>query len=374
MPHDPRRPPAPTSRPVQPGRPAPSHKPFAPAARLLLVGLAAIALAACGRPDAGAADGATAEAAPAEATPPDPCAWPTPTSTATESVSLLACDFDIPQLERTRRVWVYLPPGYRVPGDTTRYPVLYMHDGQNVFDAATSYVGEWGVDETLDSLAATGARVGIVVAVDHGVERRLDEYSPWRNDAHDAGGEGDAYVDFLATTLKPFIDERYRTMPEREATGVAGSSMGGLISLYAALRYPEVFGRVGVFSPAFWFTPGLYDFAARHLPFPPDTRVYMVTGAREGDDPETYAHGHERMAALLRDSGSGGGAGAGRDADADADADAGMTPPAGAGRDAGAGGGPEPAQVEAVIRADGTHNEGFWRREFPAAYRWLFER
>lgn len=270
---------------------------------------------------------------------------------------MLACDFEIPQLERTRRVWVYLPPGY--DASDARYPVLYMHDGQNVFDAATSYVGEWGVDETLDSLVAAGARVGIVVAVDHGVERRLDEYSPWRNDAHDAGGQGDAYVDFLATTLKPYIDDRYRTIPGREATGVAGSSMGGLISLYAALRYPDVFGRVGVFSPAFWFTPDLYDFAARHLPLPPDTRVYMVTGGREGDDPETYVRGHERMAALLRDAGS----------SREAEAEAGRRAGAGAGAGRGVA-----AQVEAVIRADGTHNEGFWRREFPAAYRWLFDR
>lgn len=255
-------------------------------------------------------------------------------STARATVSVLDTAFAMPQLGRTRRVWLYLPPDYHT--STKRYPVLYLHDGQNVFDAATSYAGEWGVDEALDSLHAAGGWGAIVVAVDNGQQRRLDEYSPWRNPRHGGGGEGDAYVDFLATTLKPHIDRHYRTRPDRLNTGVAGSSMGGLISLYAALKYPEVFGRAGVFSPAFWFAPELFGYARAAAPRP-GTRFYFVTGAREGDRPEVYVADHRRMLDTLAAAGFRRG-----------------------------------VEIEEHVRADGTHSEGFWRREFPAAYRWLF--
>jgi predicted alpha/beta superfamily hydrolase len=252
---------------------------------------------------------------------------------ATASVSVIDSAFSIPQLGRMRRVWIYLPPGYATSG--RRYPVLYMHDGQNVFDAATSGFGEWGVDETLDSLRATGDRGVIVVAVDHGGTKRLDEYSPWRN-ARYGGGEGAAYVDFLVHTLKPWIDRRYRTQPEAGSTGIAGSSMGGLISLYAGLKYPRVFGRVGVFSPALWFAEdSVLAFARRSRP--QGQRFYFVTGAQEGDQPELYVAGQRRMIATLDSAGFRAG-----------------------------------TQVDSLIRADGTHAEWFWRREFPLAYRRLF--
>jgi alpha-amylase len=171
-------------------------------------------------------------------------------STASASVSILSDTFAIPELGRTRRVWVYLPPGYAAA--RRRYAALYLQDGQNVFDAATSVAGEWGVDETLDSLRALGDSGVIVVAVDHGGTRRMDEYSPWRNPQY-GGGEGDRYAAFLVHTLKPYIDRHYRPLPDRLHTGVAGSSRGGLIALYAALQYPDVFGRVGVFSPEWLF-------------------------------------------------------------------------------------------------------------------------
>ncbi|HEX2076813.1 MAG TPA: alpha/beta hydrolase-fold protein [Longimicrobium sp.] len=260
---------------------------------------------------------------------------PARASTARRSVSVLDTAFAIPQLGRTRRVWIYLPPDYATSDRT--YPVLYMHDGQNVFDEATSFAGEWGVDEALDSLHAAGDPGAIVVAVDNGQQRRLDEYSPWRN-ARYGGGEGDAYVDFLANTLKPYVDRNYRTRPDRMSTGIAGSSMGGLISLYAALRHPDVFGRAGVFSPAFWFAADSMFAYARSADAPlPGTRFYFVTGAREGERPEVYVRDHERMVETLHAAGFRRG-----------------------------------EQVQAFVREDGTHSEGFWRREFPAAYRWLF--
>ena len=265
----------------------------------------------------------------------DPRSAPRPASTATRSVSVLDTAFAMPELGRTRRVWIYLPPGYAASG--RRYPVLYMHDGQNVFDAATAFAGEWGVDESLDSLRALGDPGAIVVAVDHGGERRLDEYSPWTHPRH-GGGEGDAYVDFLANTLKPYVDRRFRTLADRGGTAVAGSSMGGLISLYAALRRPDVFGRAAVFSPSIWFAAdSVLALARRSGPPRPGTRIYLVTGAEEGDAPEAYVRDHRALV--------------------DALAAAGFA----AGR-----------EVEAHVRADGTHSEWFWRREFPAAYRFLF--
>ena len=261
---------------------------------------------------------------------------PRPASSARATVTVIDTAFAIPQLGRTRRVWVYVPPDYTAT--RRRYPVLYMHDGQNLFDNATGFAGEWGVDETLDSLHAAGDPGVIVVAVDNGGTHRLDEYSPWTNPRY-GGGEGDEYVDFLVHTLKPYIDAHFRTLPDRVNTGVAGSSMGGLISLYAVLRYPDVFGRAGVFSPAFWFAPAVFDSVAAADPPRAGTRVYLVTGGQEGNEPEVYAGDHRRMVQAL----------------------------AAAGFDPG-------EELEFALRPQGTHSEGFWRQEFAAAYLWLFRR
>lgn len=173
--------------------------------------------------------------------------------TASKHVSILDSAFYMPQLNRSRRIWIYLPEGYEK--STTRYPVLYMHDGQNIFDAQTSGFGEWGVDECMDSLIAKGRPAAIVVGIDNG-EKRMTEYNPYNNTQFGTG-EGESYVAFIANTLKPFVDRHYRTLPAKEHTGIAGSSMGGLISYYAVLKYPDTFGQAGIFSPAFWVAPGL---------------------------------------------------------------------------------------------------------------------
>jgi len=173
--------------------------------------------------------------------------------TASSNVRIIDTAFYIPQLNRTRRIWAYLPQGYS--NSKKKYPVLYMHDGQNLFDEATSAYGEWGVDECLDSLTAQGYKECIVIGIDNG-PRRMSEYNPYEFKPY-GGGEGDKYIDFIALTLKPYIDKNYRTLKNKENTFVAGSSMGGLISLAAVMRYPKVFGGAGIFSPAFWTAPGL---------------------------------------------------------------------------------------------------------------------
>jgi predicted alpha/beta superfamily hydrolase len=168
--------------------------------------------------------------------------------TASPNVSILDTAFYMPQLNRHRRIAIYLPEGYFK--SAKRYPVLYMHDGQNLFDDFTAGFGEWGIDESLDSLIKKGKKGCIVVGIDNG-PKRLNEYNPYAFEQF-GKGEGDAYVNFIVETLKPYIDRQFRTMPNKENTIIAGSSMGGLISYYAMLKHPGVFGKAGVFSPAFW--------------------------------------------------------------------------------------------------------------------------
>lgn len=180
----------------------------------------------------------------------------------------------IPQLRTQRTVLVHLPPSYF--GSDRRYPVLYMHDGQNLFDAATSYAGaEWQVDETLERLADEGIEA-IVVGVHHGDKQRIREYTPfvrWH-------GKGQHYLDFLTQTLKPTIDRDFRTQPDSANTALIGSSMGGLISLYGFFRHPQVFGLAGVFSPALWVAHGaIYEFV-RSAAFN-HGRLYLDHGTRE---------------------------------------------------------------------------------------------
>jgi predicted alpha/beta superfamily hydrolase len=197
--------------------------------------------------------------------------------TASANVHIITENFDMPQLGRQRRVWIYLPADYAT--SHKKYPVIYMHDGQNLFDEFTAGYGEWGVDEILDKLSVD--KQCIVVGIDHGGEHRLMEYNPY--DSKYGKGEGDKYVDFLVNTLKPYIDEHYRTKKQAKYTTVAGSSMGGLISAYAVLKYPDVFGNAGIFSPAFWIASNIYTYA-QGKNISSKTRFYFVCGDIESKD------------------------------------------------------------------------------------------
>jgi predicted alpha/beta superfamily hydrolase len=185
-----------------------------------------------------------------------------------------------PQLFNTRDVYVYLPPSYG-RGDF-RFPVIYMQDGQNLFDPALSFAGSWRVDLAMTAAARLGFEA-IVVGVANTGSARLDEYGPFLEPEIGAGGVADLYVDFLLDTLKPQIDDEFRTLPEREQTGIAGSSMGGLLSLYAFFRRPYAFGFAASLSPAFWFGQRkIFDWV-RHTPNPPGLgRLYLDIGTREG--------------------------------------------------------------------------------------------
>lgn len=197
-----------------------------------------------------------------------------------------------PELGNSRDVLVYLPPSYR--RGRRRYPVLYMHDGQNLFDPETSFAGDWGLGRVMEGAARRGLET-IVVAVPNRGPERLDEYSPFLDQAAGGGGKGAAYVRFLARTLKPLVDARYRTSRLRERTGIVGSSMGGLISLYALFRHPEAFGAAGVLSPSLWFAGGAIFSEIERIRFVP-ARIYLDIGATEG--PEHVANAR-RMRDLL---------------------------------------------------------------------------
>ncbi|HEV8506456.1 MAG TPA: alpha/beta hydrolase-fold protein [Chitinophagaceae bacterium] len=249
-------------------------------------------------------------------------------STAGKNVHIVDTAFFIPQLNRTRRVWISLPPDYAT--SNKRYPVLYMHDGQNVFDDLTSFAGEWSVDETLDSIGSHSGEM-IVVAVDHGGDKRINEYCPYDMEKY-GKGEGDKYVDFLAKTLKPFVDKTYRTQKDKKNTFVAGSSMGGLISMYAVLKYPKVFGGAGVFSPAFWIGPRIFDdIKAKGARV--NSKIYFYCGAQEG---ETMQPDTEKAFSEMRKISK--------------------------------------SRMVCVVRADGKHSEWVWKEEFPLFYLWLMEK
>lgn len=182
--------------------------------------------------------------------------------TLSPQVQVMDTAFSLKAMGVKRRVWLYLPKDYATSGK--QYPVLYMHDGQNVFDAYTAAYGEWGVDEMLDSLEEKGGKNCIVVAIDHGGATRLTDYNPYNNFMY-GKGKGRLYVKSIVEDVKPYIDAHYRTLPDAANTWVAGSSMGGLISMWAVMQYPNVFGAAGILSPAFWMAPALKNDAGKML-------------------------------------------------------------------------------------------------------------
>ena len=198
------------------------------------------------------------------------------THTVAGTVKLLE-GFASPQLTNRRSILVYLPPSYAE--GSRRYPVLYMHDGQNLFDAETSYCGEWEIDETMQAQSEWGREAIVVGIPNQGVER-ADEYSPFHDPVR-GGGKGDRYVQFIVETLKPRIDHDFRTLPDRRHTGIGGASMGGLISLYAFFHRPDIFGFAGVMSPSLWFAGRAIFPFVQQAPFV-QGKIHLDIGTAEG--------------------------------------------------------------------------------------------
>jgi predicted alpha/beta superfamily hydrolase len=264
-------------------------------------------------------------------------AWPKAGSTAPIGVSIFSDDMAMPQLSRNRRIWVYLPPDY---GKTAkRYPVIYMHDGQNVFDKATSFVGEWGVDETLNRLAGAGDAGAIVIAIDNGGRNRDEEYHPIHPDTG-RPGKADAYLDFIVTTLKPLVDSVFATKPDRLNTAILGASSGGSISLYGALKYPDVFGKAALFSTPLWLEPRFDVMASTINAHRPGAKLWFICGATEKVGTGAAGMFAKDQPALI-----------------DALAAAGFS---------------RTTQLSASIDPTGQHGEAFWGPKFEEAYKWLF--
>lgn len=232
-----------------------------------------------------------------------------------------------------RPVRIHLPAGYDESDGP--YPVMYLHDGQNAFDAGSSADRVmWGADAAADELAAEGLPT-IIVAIDHGPDRAA-EYSPWLEPRFSAGGDGAAYVEFVRSRIKALVeaDLPVRRDPDGVATG--GSSLGALIALFSVLKHPDEFGFCAALSPAIWWGSAAIVDVARERDRS-GLRCYLDLGTRESPDAARMRIGLEsveRMGAVLRE---------------------------------------QNADTVLVLDSDAPHHESAWRRRFPAALAWFLD-
>lgn len=246
-------------------------------------------------------------------------------NTASAQVQLLDSAFFIPQLNRYRRIWVYLPRDYQQLRGK-KFPVLYMLDGQNLFNVQTAAFDEWGVDECLDTLEGQTGKDCIVIGIDNGGDKRITEYNPYDNPKY-GKGEGKEFVDFIVQTLKPFIEKKFRVNGDEHHTFIAGSSEAALISLYAVMTYPKVFGGAGVFSPAFWLVPQLYT-AAASTHFSGHPVIFFYAGGKES---ESMVGDLDKMYRLL--------------------------------------GAKKECNLVELVSPTGEHREAYWRKAFPVFFK-----
>jgi predicted alpha/beta superfamily hydrolase len=187
-------------------------------------------------------------------------------------------------LPTDRTIIVFVPPGYEF-GQARRYPVLYLQDGQNIFDKATAFGEEWRVDETAQNLIESGAiEPIIIVGIYNAGERRMDEYTPTRLEKKNGGGQADSYGQMLVQELKPFIDEHYRTLPSIDNTALGGSSLGGLVTMHVGIKYPTVFGKLAVISPSVWWDNRVILQEVSALPGKLPQRIWLDAGTGEGKE------------------------------------------------------------------------------------------
>lgn len=241
-------------------------------------------------------------------------------------IEVIREDYEIPQMGKRRRICALLPYDYEETDKN--YQVLYMNDGQNLFDDRAPY-GNWAVDQNLAILAEYGFKDLIVITIDHGERDRVSEYSPFFNWRW-GKGEGKQYLKFITETLKPYVDNHYRTLTDSQNTGIGGSSMGGLISLYSGLKYPDVFGKLLVFSPSLWITPKIF-LKAINSDHDHPMDVYLYAG---GSESTTMLSHIDKLKTALRNH-------------------------------------PE-IVVRTSIDPDGRHTEFKWGQEFPKAVEWLY--
>ncbi|MBI5917139.1 MAG: alpha/beta hydrolase, partial [Bacteroidetes bacterium] len=240
-------------------------------------------------------------------------------------IQIISGKVKAPPLGRKRRIAALLPHDYHET--KKRYPVLYLQDGQNLFENRSPF-GNWHVDQRLALMAEHGIGDIIVIAIDHAEADRIREFSPPEVTKFGIS-QGKQFAQYMAEVLKPFVDANFRTLPERQHTGIGGSSMGGLISVYCGFIYPEVFCKMMIFSPSLWLTPKIY-FHAINFFNPFQTKIYLYAGGNEG---ASMVPNIQRLKAALQRRGLDG------------------------------------SKIEFNISIDpeGGHNEGKWGEEFPKA-------
>lgn len=243
-------------------------------------------------------------------------------------VLLISDEFEIPQLNKTRKVWALLPHDYDSTNET--YPVMYLQDAQNLFNEEAPY-GNWEIDKKLAVMAEYKIGKIIIIAIEHAEEERIREYNVGKTIL--GKGQGKQYLKFITETLKPFVDTNFRTKPERQHTGIGGSSMGGLISVFCGLIYPKVYGKLMIFSPSLWVVPKLT--IDKENENNDDTKIYLYAGGEESDNLiEQVKNFKNNMIAseFVKDK----------------------------------------MKINLSINLQGKHNETYWSDEFPKAIEWLY--
>lgn len=243
-------------------------------------------------------------------------------------VLLISDEFEIPQLNKTRKIWALLPHDYDT--STESYPVMYLQDAQNLFNENAKY-GNWEIDKKLAVMAEYKIGKIIIIAIEHAEKDRIKEYNVGKTVL--GKGHGKKYIRFVTETLKPFVDGNFRTKKEREFTGIGGSSMGGLVSIFSGLRYPEVYGKLMIFSPSLWVVPKLKidSDAAENS----DTKIYLYAGGDESATMIEHVRSFKKnmiASEFIKDK----------------------------------------MKINLSINMEGKHSETYWSDEFPKAIEWLF--
>ena len=244
-------------------------------------------------------------------------------------IHLISDEFEMPQLNKKRKIWALLPYDYDSSDES--YPVLYLQDAQNLFNEQARY-GNWEIDKKLAVMSEYKIGKIIVIAVEHAEKDRIKEYNVGKTVL--GVGQGKKYIRFITDTLKPFVDKKFRTKTEREFTGIGGSSMGGLVSIYSGLMYPEVYGKLMIFSPSLWVVPKM-NFTGVEFDEPADTKIYLYAG---GDESETMIdHVKKFQKNMIKNEFVA-----------------------------------DKMKIKLSINMEGKHSETYWSDEFPKAIEWLF--
>jgi predicted alpha/beta superfamily hydrolase len=243
-------------------------------------------------------------------------------------VQLISDEFEIPQLNKTRKIWALLPHDYDKTDE--RYPVMYLQDAQNLFNEEAKY-GNWEIDKKLAVMSEYKIGKIIIIAIEHAEEDRIKEYNVGKTVL--GKGQGKKYIRFVTDTLKPYVDEHFRTKKEREFTGIGGSSMGGLVSIFSGLKNPEVYGKLMIFSPSLWVVPELeINPGKANLA---DTKIYLYAGGNESETMIEHVKKFRKeliSSEFVKDK----------------------------------------SKINLSINSYGKHTETYWSDEFPKAIEWLF--